>query len=146
MFTNFMPENPLGFVQKPVDMIVNSVGKLGEYGGGVKEGVSRVLRDVVTKILDQGQLGVHRVYDMGLSGTNAVFNLGRKILIPSSRNQQEGSDPNLTLPSPMAYAMQPQASGTVQFQNENQQQRTGQNYPPSNPTNNLQPIVHYGSS
>lgn len=130
MFTNLIPENPLDFVHKPVGMMINTVGKLGEYGGGVKEGVSNVLRDVVKKIFDQGQSGVNKVFDIGLSGTNAAFDFGRRIFLPGSSGQQvhDSRDPQVV------------DSKDRHKSPENEFNWLGS----TNPINPPQPIIQYG--
>lgn len=130
MFTNLIPENPLDFVQKPVGMMFNSFGKLGEYGGGVKEGVSNVLRDVVKKIFDQSQSGVNRVLNMGLSGSNAAFDIGRKFFLPGSSGQQVR---NSKYPPVVDSSDRPNLP-----ENESQGPLS------SNPINPPQPIYQYG--
>uniref|UniRef100_A0A2S2P6V7 Uncharacterized protein n=2 Tax=Schizaphis graminum TaxID=13262 RepID=A0A2S2P6V7_SCHGA len=89
MINNMIPTNPMQFVQKPVEMIFNTVDKFGRYGEGVKEGLTTAFRGVVGKILDQTQSGAQTVFDMGSNGTNAILNLGRRLLVPETLRKQQ---------------------------------------------------------
>lgn len=156
MLTNFMPEAPLDIMQKPIGMIYNSIDKLGKYGEGVKDGLTNVLREVVTKIFDHGQSGARKAFGLGLQGTNAALDFGRRILIPDSRNPQVGDsstkynapqlstpqlsmpqdygfNPNQSPPTRVGYGMQPHAgSGQFAGGNSNGQMPSAQGTVPQN--------------
>lgn len=165
MFTNMMPENPLDLVQKPVGMFINSVDKLGKYGEGVKEGLSNALREVVTKIFDQGQSGARKMFDMGLQGTTAAIDFGRRILVPDSRNPQVGNSggryntPQLSMPpgygynnnqpppTHMGYGMQPHGgSGQFGDGNVNGQMPPAQGNVPQNEYPQQRTGLNYGTN
>lgn len=132
VINSLMQTNPMDLVQKPVGMAFNAVEKLGHYGGNVKDGITRVFRDVIGKILDQGQMGTQKLFDMGSAGKNAAFDFSRRLLIPNSNNQQTGNfdgrysspqasmspgynfNPNQQPPTQMGY-VQPQAGAGGQF-------------------------------
>jgi len=137
MFSNMMPANPMQMVQKPVEMIFNTVDKFGRYGEGVKEGLSTAFRGVVGKILDQTQSGAQTVFDLGSNGTNAILNFGRRLLVPETlRNQQNPTQYGGQYYSPQQgmqpqnYAFNPQMSppnyGGMGYNNMQPQAGTGQ--------------------
>jgi len=125
MLTNMMPENPLR-------MVINTFHKFSDYGGGIKDGISRTFRDVAGKVIDHGQSGVKKVFDIGSNGAKAVFDLSRQILIPEPKNQQTGGGFGGRYPSPQqnmppGYGFNP-----------------NQPFPPQMGYNNVQPYTGAG--
>lgn len=84
MFNNMMPSNAMQVVQKPIDMLITTVDKLGRYTQRVNQGLGTALKGVVNKVFDETESGAKKAFELGSNTTSSLINFGRRLFVPET--------------------------------------------------------------